>query len=850
MSLSSKFNHAPLAILIASFLASTSVVAQNDDQNVEELLVTGVVSKNANKINTSISVSALPSAEVEKLAPRSIGEVFRSLPGIRAESSGGGGNANITIRGIPLATGGSKFMQIHEDGLPVLEFGDINFGNTDNFVRFDSTVNRIESVRGGSASTLASNSPGGIINILSKNGKDEGGSLGFSTGVDYDEFRTDFEYGGSLSDSMYFHIGGFYRNGEGVRETGFRGDDGGQIKFNLTKEFDAGYLRIFVKNLDDKMTTYLPAPVIVKGNGSYGPVGDFDASKDALHGANSARITTYDAYGNPQERSVTDGIESKVSAYGFELDHELADGLSINNKFRTSKVTGGFISPFTDGFAGGTATIAAKGTSLCESARVGGVALDCSGGVRATVNGETANPNEMAFTNLLFDARFEDLGLSVNDLRLTKSFDMVTVTGGYYFSQQSIDTSWTSWHTRMQTLNGGENIHYVATGAGIDADGNVTDVVLADNGALTQSFLSWDWDLEYTTTAPYVNVAFELSDKFSFDFSVRQDNVDARGVRLDGCCGGNVSADLNGDGSIGQFAVNNGVITRLDSDALLENSGATSAGFIAGGVRSLNEQNASVTRINYGADNTSYSAGGNYLIGDSSSIFVRYSDGGRAVADRLTQVAGSLNSDGSLTSTTDGYDNVQQLEVGYKVKGSGWEFYSTAFRTITEETNAEITSGQTFVREYEAAGIELEGNYVINDYFLVRGNATWADAEIAKDATNAAVVGNTPRRQADLIWTISPELNFEQFTIGLALQGSTDFYLNDINDLEQKAYNLVNVYGNWQINDQLVVNFNVNNLTDEFVITESEEGSGDTGSIIRARPVSGRSTSIGVRYMF
>jgi len=841
---------APLALAIAGFSYWAAPSFANEAGAAEEMIVTGVVGKQVNKINASISVSAMPSAEVEKVAPRSIGEVFRALPGIRAESSGGGGNANITIRGIPLATGGSKYMQIHEDGLPVLEYGDINFGNADNFVRFDATVNRIESVRGGSASTLASNSPGGIINILSKTGREEGGSFGVSTGVDYNEFRTDFEYGGSLTDSIYYHVGGFYRNGEGVRETGFNGDDGGQIKFNLTKELDNGFFRVYVKNLDDKMTTYLPAPVRVNGGGSYGAVEGFDASKDGLQSAASANITTFDAYGTPHERSVSDGIVSKVRAYGFEFDQELADGVFINNKFRTSSVSGGFISPFTDGFAGGTDTIAAKGAALCEGASVGGVSLNCSGGVTAMVNGAAANPNQLAFTNLQFDTKFEDLGLTVNDLRLSKQFDAVTVTGGYYFSQQSIDTAWESWHARMQTLSGGENINYVANGAGIDANGNAVDVVLADNGALSQSFLAWDWDLEYTTSAPYINIAMDVNDRFSFDVSARYDQVQARGQRMDGCCGGNVSSDLNGDGNIGSFSVANGVITRLDSDALMENAKATSAGFINGGVRALNEQNAAVQRVNYDANNTSYSVGGTFLLNDDSSVFARYSDGGRAVADRLTQVAGSLNADGSLSSTTDGYDNVTQVEVGYKLLASDWSFFATLFNTVTEETNAEVTSGETFIREYEATGIEFEGKYTINDYFSLRGNATWSKAEITADQVNASVIGNTPRRQADLIWTISPEFQRDRLTLGVALQGSTDFYLQDNNDLEQKGYNLINLYSSWEISDQLVANLNVNNLTDEFVITESEEGSAVVGSMIRARPVSGRSMSVGLRYSF
>ncbi len=69
----------------------------------------------------------------------------------RVEASGGEGNANISVRGLPVASGGSKFLQLQEDGLPVLEFGDIIFGNADIFIRNDLSLARIESVRGGSA---------------------------------------------------------------------------------------------------------------------------------------------------------------------------------------------------------------------------------------------------------------------------------------------------------------------------------------------------------------------------------------------------------------------------------------------------------------------------------------------------------------------------------------------------------------------------------------------------------------------------------------------------------------------------------------------------------------------------
>lgn len=813
-----------------------SVAANAVAQDLEEVIVTGVVREGVSKLEASVSVSSLNQEDIAKIAPRSVAEIFRSLPGIRAESSGGNGNANITVRGIPLATGGSKYMQIHEDGLPVLEFGDMNFANTDNFVRYDWTLGRIESIRGGSASTTASNSPGGIINLISKTGGDEAGSVGISFGADYDEFRTDFEYGGRISDTMYYHVGGFFRDGEGVRETGFNGDSGGQIKFNLTKELEDGFLRFYFKQLDDKVTTYLPSPVLVKSNGSFGAVAGYDASSQTLHSQQTANITTYDPYGNAMERSVSDGIESKVDAFGFEFDKEVGDGWTVNNKFRRSSITGGFISPFTDGFAGGTQSITGKGAALCADARIDGQPLDCSN-VMATIDGVAAPGDQLAFTNLLFDTSFNDVGLLVNDLSVSKTFEKINFDAGIYYSKQNIDISWNSWHTRMQTLDGAnsQNIHYVAVGGATDSIGDPTDVVLADNGAVTQSFLSWDWDLEYTTFAPYVNLGFQVNEQLYVDAGIRRDSVEAAGRRLDGCCGGNVDADLNGNGVI---------------DPLLESTSGGSAGFITGGVRVLNENSSAVTNVNYDADNTSFTLGAAYLLSDDSSVFARFSSGGRAIGDRLTQIGGALNANGSLTSTTDGYDEVEQFEVGYKKQGDGWEAYVTLFDTTVEETNAEITSGLTFIREYEATGLELEGSASLGNGFSIAGNLTWADAEIASDANNQSVVGNTPRRQANVIYTITPEYVSGAFAVGASIVGSTDFYMQDNNDLKQDGYNLVHLFARYDITEDLMLTFNVNNLTDEFVVTEAEEGSAARGSFVRARPLSGRSSVVGIRYSF
>ena len=140
---------------------------QDDEESLSEVIVTGVTNPRA-KIESSVSITTLQPSKINQSAPRTTAEIFRTIPGIRSESSGGEGNSNIAVRGVPISSGGSKYVQIQEDGLPVLLYGDISFGTADIFTRFDANVQKIEAIRGGSASTMSSNSPGGIINIISK----------------------------------------------------------------------------------------------------------------------------------------------------------------------------------------------------------------------------------------------------------------------------------------------------------------------------------------------------------------------------------------------------------------------------------------------------------------------------------------------------------------------------------------------------------------------------------------------------------------------------------------------------------------------------------------------------------
>ena len=181
----------PIAALTASAgfaallaLPAHAQEAKNTDVvNLERIVVTGT-STSGSKMKQSLSISTLEADQIAKQAPASAAEILRAIPGIRSESSGGEGNANLTVRGVPISAGGARYVQFQEDGLPVLMFGDIAFGTADQFLRADYNLEHLEVVRGGSASTLATNSPGGIVNFISKHGAEPGGAVGLTVGLD------------------------------------------------------------------------------------------------------------------------------------------------------------------------------------------------------------------------------------------------------------------------------------------------------------------------------------------------------------------------------------------------------------------------------------------------------------------------------------------------------------------------------------------------------------------------------------------------------------------------------------------------------------------------------------------
>lgn len=788
--------------LSSGAISDLKIVLKSDPLSLNEVVVTGVTTPGS-KLTSSVSVSSITSADLGKSAPRTTAEIFKTIPGIRSEASGGDGNTNITVRGVPISSGGSKYLQLQEDGLPVMQFGDIAFATSDIFLRADQSVAKIEAIRGGSASTLATNSPAGIINFISKTGAVEGGSITTNIGLDYKNTRTDFDFGAPIADGLYFHVGGFYRGGEGPRTTGYNSNNGGQFKANLTKQFKNGYARVYMKYLNDRAAAYMPMPVQVTGtndNPTFSSLPGFDAKNGAIHSPYLMQNLGLGVDGQLRRSDVSDGMHPVSSSIGAEFQFDLDNGWSVENKGRFSLNSGRFIAPFpaqVDTRANVLATIA-----TATSRNLTGASLRYA-------NGGANYTGTNAMIVHMFDTELNNFNNFVNDLKVRKTIDNVNLTFGYYKSNQNIDMSWL-WNSYVLDVNG--------------VDAKPLDVVtstgtnISQNGLFAYGVPVWgnlhrSYNAKYDISAPYMALSFPVNDNLNVDASIRYDFGSVRGNYA-----GNTQTtfDVNNDGAI---SPNEQSVSAIDL--------------------------ANPKPINYNYNYASYSVGANYLLDDAKAVFARYSKGAAAKADRIL-FSPNVLADGSAKGVI---DEITQAELGFKYKYDKGGVFLTGFYASTNEAGGfEATTQQIIQNDYNSYGLELEGVLNLAKNFDLRGSLTYTHAEISSGANK----GNKPRRQADVIFSLMPSYNFKKFSTGVSIIGTTESYAQDNNQLILPGYTIVSPYVNYSLSKRLTVAVNANNLFNAFGFTESEEGSitNNQTNIIRARSITGRTVGGSLTFTF
>lgn len=501
------------ALMLSSLLvavAPAALFAQEATGNTEytdEIIVTGVA-KATTVFQSSASVSSLPSEEIQNLAPRSVNELFRAIPGVKSEDTGGDANANIKVRGLPIASGGSRYLSLQEDGFPTLLIGDVAFSTADSYLRVDNTIGSVQSIRGGSASTQAPNAAGGIVNMISRKPTERGGSIAGTFGIDYESYRVDAEYGDALDNGLYYHIGGFARTGEGVRDTVGSFEEGYQIKATVEKDFERGNIALHFKRLDDRVPTYLPLPAVIRNDGSIGALNGLDLGS----GSTSLGLTDTALRLNDERDVDTEGFQAEMTSIGVEGRFDLTDRLTFAGKGRWADISGNFYSPFPAGLAG-------------------------------------TNPDGSSNINfVLFNTSVPDVGNLFGDVSLTGDFDFVTVKAGLFYADQQSEQVW-SFNDARATLSGGRFITNDPANLFLNPlDGSFINGQSFGNPNFGNCCtVYWDFDIEQL--APYFSANIEFGD-LTIEGSYRRTMNDVSGRFIPFGTAIIGPFDVDGDGTI------------------------------------------------------------------------------------------------------------------------------------------------------------------------------------------------------------------------------------------------------------------------------------------------------------
>jgi outer membrane receptor protein involved in Fe transport len=266
--------------VVAGQTTTHDFVLVHDPLQLQQVVVTGTQTPRMN-IQASVAITSMPLAEIERSNPRSTTEMLRYVPGFtRVESSGGEVNQNISMRGVL----GVEYVMFMEDGMPVFPTMHTFFMNADNLFRPDLNIERMEVVRGGSSALFGSNTPGAIINFINKTGGDAfTGTMRVTAGTK-GLARYDVDANGPIGNDWSFNVGGFYRYDHGVRDPGFPGIRGGQVKASITRKLANGYVRLSGKVIDDRNQFILDLPFtspndprFVAGFGDYGSMNTNEA---------------------------------------------------------------------------------------------------------------------------------------------------------------------------------------------------------------------------------------------------------------------------------------------------------------------------------------------------------------------------------------------------------------------------------------------------------------------------------------------------------------------------------------------------------------------------------------------
>jgi outer membrane receptor protein involved in Fe transport len=558
------------------------------------VIVTGVTSSTTKK-NATFSINTLSEKEIARLAPMSTADLIANLPGIYAEgSTAGEASNNITVRGLPVV-GGFRFAPQLIDGLPAYEEPEAPLMNNDVFIRDDLMTESVEAVKGGPGGILYSNGLGATINHITRTGGDTLEGAYKVEYADYGFVRQDAFVSGPLTPNLAGAIGGFYRRSQGIRDTGYTADRGGQVRGNLVWRSDDRKTMARVDGLiiNDRTAFYQNLPISVPRVTQSGtpddpmtldqvePIG-IDFSHGTTASPYNRRFKMLGEYGN---RTVdqADGIHPNFKMLTLKLSKEFDSGLKLSAGARHTGGSSGFNAVFTGNDTATSSNFLNARYQNDVISPAHGAALNCNLGNAKLIGyfnvpannacAQFANISREDFinrygktvgvaghylndgsrvgadTNLNFLIPFvaqSDASSSILDLKAQKSFQAKgshDLTFGLYRSHYTFDPNFQASLMVAETAERSRLVELTA----VDAAGNQVGPSLTTGSAILPGWFGFVSNIKADGNAAYLLDHFEtMQGKLKIDAGVRWQDVKASVDRRDR----NVGRDLTPAGVV------------------------------------------------------------------------------------------------------------------------------------------------------------------------------------------------------------------------------------------------------------------------------------------------------------
>ncbi|MET0307361.1 MAG: TonB-dependent receptor [Sphingomonas sp.] len=801
----------PLAPASAQTTPSDAATPAAQDETAapgDEIIVTGQTTPNRPLITASADITLANRDLIDQKAPRSTADLLEMVPGIFVEATAGGVSNNYSVRG--LQGGGQRFVQLEEDGMPILYGG----GGADFFFDQDLTIDRLEAVKGGSSGVLTVNGAGATINFISKTpnfNQPEG--IARVTAYNYGMKRADAYYSQPITDKLAFNIGGYFQSSPGVRDNPFD-YQGWRLKGALEYRFDdGGYIRLTGKGGNMKNAYYADQPYrfedgkptsITSLDTQFGNVGGRAFSNIAVPVSTFAHSSGY------RDFNYDDGIVSKTAEARLDFEKPVSDSFTLFGHGRYLKYSYDFNGLFPgSGTGNGGLTSAVNyltpgaNSPINDLLTAGQAAFPTTVrfGIKNLRTGQIIGADQTALLNGLNGNGF--LQRTVLNHDAIDAYDFGTNVGGRWnFESGAFKNSLTAGVMYYKTKRDQDQSATASVVNDVRTNSDVYDIValnatngvigtLSDNGLVSYG----DWGAGIRS---------------------RQDS--------------SLSLYANDELSIGDLHIDAGVRWEQDKAIAWDGNQATvnppvpagTAGVITNAGASW-DGTYTVRRATKKA--VAYTVGANYLITPSFSVYARYANGFQM-------------------NNVDPITGIELYEAGVRYQhGSLFSGSATVFRTNFRNQNYNFadpvnpTLQSNINADLRTNGVELDLNLRPIQWFSLDFQGVFQDPKLVNLAINGAnqdgFEGNRPERTPAKLFTITPTFKLPN---GLGEVYGRYKYIGKIfadagNGVALPSYGVTSVGASFNLSKQLQLSVNADNIFNVIGLTEGNPRQGQTQAI-------------------